>query len=51
MAREQKLPGLIDPAKTKFVPSTTRIMIWVVVGGVGVYLATTGLIGMLGKGQ
>lgn len=51
MAREPKLPGPTDPAKTKFIPSTTRIMIWIVVGGVGVYLVVIGVIGMLGKGQ
>lgn len=51
MAREPKLRGSTDPAKTRFTPSTTRIVIWVVVGGVGVYLLVIGVIGMLGKGQ
>jgi hypothetical protein len=42
-----KLPG--DP-KPKG-PSTSRIAIWVIVGGVGLYLVITGVVGILTKAQ
>lgn len=32
-------------------PSLARIAIWVLVGGVGLYLVITGLIGVIVKGQ
>lgn len=32
-------------------PSMGRLAIWVIVGGVGVYLVVTGLIGVITKGQ
>jgi hypothetical protein len=31
-------------------PTSTRIAIWVVVAGVGLYLIISGLIGVVGKG-
>ncbi|GAA3887249.1 hypothetical protein GCM10022381_31590 [Leifsonia kafniensis] len=30
-------------------PSTNRIIVWIVVGGVGVYMVASGLIGVLTK--
>lgn len=35
-----------DPRK----PSTNRIIIWVVVGGIGLYLVISGVIGILAAG-
>ncbi|MET0933451.1 MAG: hypothetical protein ABWX56_07030 [Mycetocola sp.] len=35
-----------DPKK----PSTNRIIIWVVVAGVGVYLLISGIVGIVGAG-
>ena len=35
-----------DPNK----PSTTRIVLWVVVGGAGLWLVLSGLFGMIAKG-
>lgn len=31
-------------------PSTNRIILWLVVGGVGAYLFITGLVGVIAKG-
>lgn len=42
-----KLPG--DP-KPKG-PSLSRIAIWVIVGGIGLYLVITGVVGILTKAQ
>jgi hypothetical protein len=35
-----------DPRK----PSTNRIIIWIIVGGIGAYLLLSGVIGLLAKG-
>jgi hypothetical protein len=35
-----------DPDKKG--PSTNRIVLWIVVGGIGLYLVVSGLIGILG---
>lgn len=41
-----KLPGEDD----KEGPSFTRIVIWVIVGGIGLYLVVSGLVGVIVKG-
>ena len=43
-----KLPG---DEKKKPAISFSRIAIWVVVGGVGLYLVITGVVGIIAKGQ
>ncbi len=43
-----KLPGE-DDKKKKDGPSFNRIVIWVIVGGVGLYLIISGVIGILVK--
>jgi hypothetical protein len=42
------LPPGQDPNKPKI--TTTRIVIWLVVGGVAVYLIISGIVGILAKG-
>ena len=42
-----KLPG---EEKKKPAISTARIAIWVIVGGIGLYLVITGLVGVVTKG-
>lgn len=44
-----KLPGEDDKKKGEI--SFARIAVWVIVGGVGVYLVASGVIGILTKGQ
>ena len=44
-----KLPGEDDKKKGSI--SFSRIAIWVIVGGVGLYLVITGVVGILVKGQ
>ena len=39
----------LDPQDPK-KPSTNRIMVWIVVAGVGVYLVVTGVMGIIAKG-
>ena len=39
-----------EPGKDKPKISLTRIGLWVFVGGVGLYLIVTGLIGIIAKG-
>ncbi|MEQ1737411.1 MAG: hypothetical protein ABL886_13530 [Rhodoglobus sp.] len=46
---ELKLPGEDDKKKGEI--SFARIAIWVIVGGVGLYLVLSGVIGILVKGQ
>ncbi len=41
------LPLPNDPPKG---PSFTRIAIWVIVGGIGLYLVISGLVGVIAKG-
>ena len=41
-----KLPGEDD----KQGPSFARIAVWVIVGGIGLYLVITGLVGVIVKG-
>jgi hypothetical protein len=46
------LPPL-PPEKKKHdpsIPSWRRIVIWVIVGGVGLYLVVSGVIGIIAKG-
>ena len=43
-----KLPG---EDKKKPAISFSRIAIWVIVGGVGLYLVITGLVGVITKGS
>ena len=47
MSNDLKLPS--DP-KPKG-PSMGRIAIWVIVGGVGLYLVISGVVGIIVKGQ
>jgi len=44
-------PDPIKPDKPKNEISFARIVIWIVVGGVGLYLVISGLVGVLVKGQ
>ena len=44
-----KLPG--EENKKKGEISFARIAIWVIVGGVGLYLVITGVVGIIVKGQ
>jgi hypothetical protein len=44
-----KLPG--EENKKKGEISFARIVIWVVVGGVGLYLVISGVVGIIVKGQ
>jgi hypothetical protein len=37
-------------AEKSFRPSPARIVVWVVVAGVGVYLIASGIVGMIAKG-
>ncbi len=39
-----------DPKPDKPGPSTARIVLWIAVGGVGLYMVVTGLVGILVKG-
>jgi hypothetical protein len=39
------------PSDPKPGPSMGRIAIWVIVGGVGLYLVISGVVGILVKGQ
>lgn len=43
-----KLPGEDDKKKGEI--SFGRIAVWVIVGGVGLYLVITGLVGVITKG-
>jgi hypothetical protein len=47
MSDDLKLPGEPD----KKGPSFARIAVWVFVGGVGLYLVISGLIGIIIKGE
>ncbi len=44
-----KLPGEDDKKKGEI--SFARIAIWVIVGGVGLYLVISGVVGIIVKGQ
>ena len=44
------LPPLPPEPKKPGVPTWRRIAIWVVVGGVGLYLLITGIVGIIAKG-
>ena len=44
-----KLPGEDDKKKGEI--STRRIVIWVIVAGVGLYLVISGVVGILAKPQ
>jgi hypothetical protein len=39
----------LEPKGDKKGPSFTRIALWIIVGGVGVYMIMNGLIGVLSK--
>lgn len=43
--------GAGEPRPKPKAPSLGRIAIWVLVGGVGIYLVVSGLIGVIVKGQ
>ena len=43
-----KLPG--DDEKKKSEISMTRMAIWVIVGGIAVYLIISGVVGIIAKG-
>ena len=47
--RDLKLPG--EENKKKGEISFARIAIWVIVGGVGLYLVISGVVGIIVKGQ
>ena len=40
----------LDPQDPK-KPSTNRIMVWIVVTGVGLYLVISGIVGIIAKGS
>jgi len=42
-------PDDLQPDKDPRKPSTNRIVIWVIVGGVGVYFLLSGVIGLINK--
>jgi hypothetical protein len=42
------LPPGNDPQKPKLTP--TRIAIWIVIAGIGLYLVISGIVGILAKG-
>ena len=44
-------PDPIKPDKKKTEISFARIAIWVIVGGVGLYLLISGVVGIIVKGQ
>lgn len=44
------LPPIPPEKKDPSVPSWRRIVIWVIVGGVGAYLLLSGIIGIVAKG-
>ena len=46
---DEKLPG--EENKKKGEISFARIAIWVIVGGVGLYLVISGVVGIIVKGQ
>ena len=46
---DPKLPG--EENKKKGEISFARIAIWVIVGGVGLYLVISGVVGIIVKGQ
>lgn len=39
------------PQRGKYKPSKTRLTVWIVLVGVGLYLVISGLIGIIVKGQ
>ena len=39
------------PQRGKYKPSKTRLIVWIVLVGVGLYLVISGLIGIIVKGQ
>ncbi len=39
----------LEPKDGKKGPSFNRIAVWIIVGGIGVYLVASGLIGVLNK--
>lgn len=43
------LPAGNDPQKPKL--TTTRIVIWIAVAGIGLYLVISGIVGILAKGS
>jgi hypothetical protein len=43
-----ELPPGKDPEKPKITP--TRIAIWVIVGGIGLFLLISGIVGIVAKG-
>jgi len=44
-----KLPG--EDEKKKGEVSFGRLAIWIIVGGVGLYLVVSGVVGIIAKGQ
>lgn len=40
-----------EPRQKKPTITATRIVIWVAVGGIGLYLLITGLVGVITKGS
>lgn len=44
-------PNPITPEKPKGEITFARIAVWVIVGGVGLYLVVSGLIGVITKGS
>jgi hypothetical protein len=51
MSDDLKLPGEDDKKKWYSGVTTTRIVLWVVVGGFAIYLIVTGIYGILTKAQ
>lgn len=47
--RDDELPLPGDAEKKKREISPTRLAVWVIAGGFGVYLVLTGILGMLEK--
>ena len=43
------LPPGNDPNKSRL--TTTRVVIWIAVAGIGLYLVITGIVGILAKGS
>jgi len=43
-------PATDANSEKSFRPSPARIVVWVIVAGVGVYLIASGIVGMIAKG-
>jgi hypothetical protein len=47
----EQAPDSAPAQRGKYKPSKTRLVVWIVLVGVGLYLVISGLVGIIVKGQ